>query len=50
MDEMKKKLNEEREAMLTEAKKYPAGDKRNMYYIGCALGIGKAITLLEGQK
>lgn len=52
MDELVKKLEEERERLHTEAKKYPTGDWRNMYYIGCALGICKAlkqIKVMEGK-
>ena len=50
MSETIKVLEAEREKMMDEAKKYPAGDKRNLYYIGCALGIGKALKKIKQEN
>ncbi len=52
MNKIMGSLAEERTKMIEEAKKYPVGDKRNMYYIGCAAGIMKALNKLQksGEK
>ena len=50
MNKIIEKLEIERQKNNEEAKKYPIGDKRNMYYIGCAVGISKALTKLQRKK
>lgn len=47
MGDLIEKLEDERERLHSEAKKYPTGDWRNMYYIGCALGICTALKQIQ---